>query len=105
MYGLDRLGYPIEMVKQPDSDPLAASRYSCIYWIDHLCNWNPSSSESRNIDLQDGGAINSFLRQRYLYWLEALSHCKSIPKGVVSMAKLEAFTQVIYTFEMLYIEY
>jgi hypothetical protein len=31
IYSLGQLGYPIEMVKQPDPDPLIASRYSCIY--------------------------------------------------------------------------
>jgi hypothetical protein len=31
MYSLKMLGYPAEEVKQPDPDPLTASRYSCIY--------------------------------------------------------------------------
>ena len=95
IYGLRALGYPIEQVKQPHPDPLAASRYSCIYWIDHLCDWNPSSSANHRVGLQDGGAINSFLREKYLYWLETLSLCKSMSKGVVSMAKLEALIHVI----------
>ncbi|KAF2726404.1 hypothetical protein EJ04DRAFT_539406 [Polyplosphaeria fusca] len=41
IYGLGVLGYPIEQVQQPESDPLAVLRYSCIYWIDHLwCGLN-----------------------------------------------------------------
>ena len=96
MYGLRALGYPIKQVKQPSLDPLAASRYSCIYWVDHLCDWNPSSSTNYKVDLQDGGAVDSFLRKKYLYWLEALSLCKSMSEGVLSMAKLEALIQVIY---------
>jgi len=95
IYGLHALGYPIEQVKQPDPDPLAALRYLCIYWIDHLCDWKPSSSINYKGDLQDGGAINSFLRKKYLYWLETLSLCKSMLKEVVSMAKLEALIHVI----------
>jgi hypothetical protein len=95
MYSLGALGYPAEQIEQPDPDPLAASRYPCIYWIDHLCEWNPSSSEKDQVDLQDNGAVDSFLRQRYLYWLEALSLCKSMSRGVVSMAKLEALVEVI----------
>ncbi|KAF2788430.1 NACHT-domain-containing protein [Melanomma pulvis-pyrius CBS 109.77] len=63
MYSLGALGYPIEQVQPPKSDPLAASRYSCIYWIDHLCDWNPSPSAEDKVDLQHGGAVNSFLRQ------------------------------------------
>jgi hypothetical protein len=98
MYNLGTLGYPAEQIEPPDPDPLAASRYSCIYWIDHLCDWNPSSSAEDEVDLKDGGTVNSFLRQRYLYWLEALSLCKSISRGVVLMAKLEALIEVICEF-------
>ncbi|KAF2465751.1 uncharacterized protein BDR25DRAFT_328447 [Lindgomyces ingoldianus] len=71
MYGLGALGYPTEQIKAPDPDPLAAS-----------------SAEDK-VDLQDGGAVDSFLRHQYLYWLEALSLCKSMSKGVVLIAKLE----------------
>ena len=38
MYHLHTLGYPIKRVELPDLDPLTTSRYSCIYWVDHLCN-------------------------------------------------------------------
>jgi hypothetical protein len=38
IYNLRAPGYAIEWVKQPDPDPLAASRYSCIYWVNHLCD-------------------------------------------------------------------
>tara|TARA_R110002003_G_scaffold206_5_gene15787 strand:- start:4502 stop:5722 length:1221 start_codon:yes stop_codon:yes gene_type:complete len=95
MYSLKAPGYPVEDVKLPDPDPLVASRYSCIYWIDHLCDWSVSSSADHSVDLQDGGGVDSFIKNKYLYWLEALSLCKSMPKGVVSMAKLDALIQVI----------
>lgn len=95
MYSLRALGRPIEQVKQLDPDPLAASRYSCIYWIDHLCNWSFNSFARHSVDLQDGGSVDRFIREKYLYWLEALSLCKCMSKGVVSMAKLEALIQVI----------
>jgi hypothetical protein len=94
MYSLRALGYPIERVEQPDLDPLGASRYSCTYWVDHLCDWNPNSSANHPVVLQDGGDIDTFLRKKYLYWLEALSLCKSMSEGVVSMAKLEDLTHV-----------
>lgn len=103
IYGLDGLGYPIEKVEQPDSDPLAVLHYSCSYWIDHLCHWNSSSSTNHKVDLQDGGVVDRFLRQNFLYWLEALSLCKSFSKGVVSMEKLETFMLVIYNPVILYI--
>ncbi|KAF2452251.1 WD40-repeat-containing domain protein, partial [Lineolata rhizophorae] len=77
----------------PDPDPLAASHYSCAYWIDHLCDLNPVSSTIYAKYMQDGGVIDIFLREKYLYWLEALSLCKSMPKGVVSMAMLQSLVQ------------
>jgi hypothetical protein len=93
MYNLRALGYPAEQVEQPDQDPLAVSRYSCIYWVDHL--YESDSSVNHEVSLQDRGALHEFIRKKYLYWLEALSLCKSMSKGVVSMAKLETFIQVI----------
>lgn len=94
IYRLDASGYPIKRVQQPDPDPLAAPRYSCIYWVDHLCDWSSSSSAHNKDILQGGGIVESFLRKKYVYWLEALSLCKSMSKGIVSMAKLEALTNV-----------
>jgi hypothetical protein len=94
MYGLEALGYPIEDVKQPGSNPLVAVRYSCIYWVEHLCDSNLTTSAIHIDDLQNGGVVDVFLRNKYLYWLEALSLCKSMPKGVASMAKLRSIVQV-----------
>jgi hypothetical protein len=101
IYSLRAPGYPIEQVKQPHPDPLAASRYSCIYWVNHLCAWNSSSRAEYGADLRDGGAVEMFVRKKYLYWLEALSLCRSISDGVVSMAKLEALLRVILRSVML----
>ena len=95
VYNLRTLGYPIERVKQPDPDPLVVLRYSCIYWVDHLCDWNSDSYANHKVDLQDGGIVDVFIRKKYLYWLEALSLCRSMSEGVLSMAKLETLIQVI----------
>lgn len=96
IYSLYEPGYLIEQVETLQPDPLASSRYSCIYWVDHLCNGNPVSSAVHSNDLQDGGSVDMFLRQKYLYWLEALSLCKSMSNGVVSMAKLESLVNVTH---------
>ena len=96
MYSLRTLGYPTERVEQPDLNPLAASCYSCINWVNHLYDWNSNSSANHRVDLQDGGTVHQFIGKKYLYWLEALSLCKSMTEGVVSMAKLEALIQVIF---------
>ncbi|KAH6101962.1 hypothetical protein HBI64_254150 [Parastagonospora nodorum] len=88
MYSLEAPGYPIENVKLPKADPLAVSRYPCVYWIDHLCDSNAKFLENSGGDLQVAKALSMFLKQKYLYWLEGLSLCKSVGKGVVSMTKL-----------------
>jgi WD40 repeat protein len=110
MYDLRELDYLAEQIQQPYPDPLEALQYPCIYWVDHLCasvissmasgvaslpdvdrlcNFYPTSA-SCTVNLEDGGAVEMFLKKKYLYWLEALSLCKSISKGVVSIAKLES---------------
>ncbi|KAF2260348.1 vegetative incompatibility protein HET-E-1 [Lojkania enalia] len=81
------------MYNSKDSDLFASSRYLCIYWVDHLCDSNSVSLPSYAEHLQDGGLVDIFIREKYLYWLEALSLCKSMPKGVVSMAKLQSLVQ------------
>ncbi len=85
-------GFPINQVKQPEPDPLAAAWYACVYWVDHLCD--SSRTAGQDNDLQDGGAVDDFVRKKYLYWLEALSLCRSMSEGVLSMAKLEGLLQV-----------
>ncbi|QUC16030.1 uncharacterized protein UV8b_00271 [Ustilaginoidea virens] len=88
MYNLKDLGHPIEEAKPPEPDPLGASRYSCVYWVDHLCASVHQTSTMPIVGLENGGRLDKFLRNKYLYWLEALSLCNNVPKGIVSMAKL-----------------
>ena len=92
LFSLNAPGITFDQVKQPSPDPLSQARYSCVYWIDHLLNSNPRRNATD--DLQDDESIYKFLCQSYLYWLEALSFCRSISKGVILMGKLEAFAQV-----------
>jgi hypothetical protein len=96
MYSLKSLGSAIENVKPPHADPLAASRYPCVYWIDHLHDSKPESWPNSVADLQMR-AVYNFLRGKYLYWLEALSLCYSVGKGVVSIEKLWSLVQVCRT--------
>ncbi len=64
-------GFPIDEVKQPDPDPLSSERYSCVYWIDHLFDCDPSQHAIN--DLLNDGSVDQFLWTSYLHWLEALS--------------------------------
>lgn len=67
MYGLISLGFPIDKVKVPAHDPLATTRCSCIYWVDHLNDAVLSKSTKRDESLGDGSALYVFLTDRYLY--------------------------------------
>ncbi|KAF2626135.1 beta transducin-like protein HET-D2Y [Macroventuria anomochaeta] len=88
MYNLVEIGISIEEAEVPDSDTLATTRYSCVYWVDHLCDSKPKSWADSVGDRKVIDAVDEFIRKKYLYWLEGLSLCRSMGKGVVSMAKL-----------------
>jgi hypothetical protein len=96
MYSVKEPGCPIENVTRPDSDPLAASRYACVYWIDHLYDSKPTFSVNSDCDPQIRDVVDDFLRMKYLYWLEGLSLCRSLGRGVVSIGRLWSLLQVWY---------
>ncbi|PWI64387.1 hypothetical protein PCL_10525 [Purpureocillium lilacinum] len=83
IYGLHHPGFSIDDLKIPDPDPMASVRYSCVHWVDHLCE------ARRRDDLADGGAVHEFLECYLLYWIEALSLCRAMSDGVFAVANLE----------------
>jgi hypothetical protein len=92
VYSLSAPAITIDQIKHPDPDPLAAARYSCLYWGDHLIGCDVGGNTIN--DLKDGGSVYTFLSTSYLYWLEALSLMKSLPHGIVMIMKLENWLQV-----------
>ena len=89
VYGLGAPGFLIDNVRVPDPDPLATVRYSCVYWVDHLCHSVSGTSTHHDDVLQDDEAVHSFLKTKYLYWLEALSLLRAMPKGVIAIRQIE----------------
>ncbi|OQV09788.1 NACHT domain-containing protein [Cladophialophora immunda] len=87
IYGLKAPGFPIDKVKRPSPDPLSSQRYSCVYWIDHLLDCDPS--ENAKNDLRTGASVDKFIKGYYLYWLEALSLCRGLPERIPAISKLE----------------
>jgi hypothetical protein len=83
-----------ELTRQTEDSILTQIAYACEYWVDHLCASNLTSSATSKEILQDRSVVYLFLREKFLYWLEALSLCKSISKGIVTMEKLCSLTQV-----------
>ncbi|CEO59636.1 hypothetical protein PMG11_04304 [Penicillium brasilianum] len=91
VFDLSFPGVPPEQVTQPSPNPLEAAQYACVYWVDHLqCGW---CNENDDLSLDEGGCLDSFLQQKYLHWLEALSILGSVPQGIAAMMKLEGFLQ------------
>jgi hypothetical protein len=84
VYGLRAPGIAIDQVKQPDPDPLATVRYSCLFWVNHLVEYQIIEGI-----VKDREPLYRFLRQYFLYWLEALSLLKSVSEGIVMIQKLE----------------
>ncbi|SRR6266480_5057678 len=87
IYNLCHPGFPIDEVKEPNLDPLAAVRYSSVYWIDHFCQVEDQSSK-RKMALSDDGAVFSFFKKHFLHWLESLSLLHKVSDAIPSIRKL-----------------
>ncbi|KAM5344207.1 hypothetical protein ACJ41O_012744 [Fusarium nematophilum] len=81
-YGLKSPGVWIHEISKPEPDPLSGLEYSCLYWAEHLEHFK----EAR--DPSDDGVIDKFIKERFLYWLEALSLQRKMPEGAEIVRKL-----------------
>jgi hypothetical protein len=68
----------------PDPDPLGPIRYSCVFWVDHLCEADDKSPDHRK-KLSDDGAVFAFFKEHFLHWLESLSLIYKLSDGVLSI--------------------
>ncbi|KAI1453902.1 WD40-repeat-containing domain protein [Annulohypoxylon moriforme] len=92
VYRLNDWGISTNKIKIPSPDPLVATQYSCIHWVDHLVNCRLESQPQYH-GFQDGGIVDNFLQRHYLHWLEALSILNDVPKGISAMATLSILLQ------------
>ncbi|KAF7554441.1 hypothetical protein G7Z17_g2906 [Cylindrodendrum hubeiense] len=90
IYDLQELGTLIDDVSTPEPDPLGASAYACVYWVDHLEASDSPENLKTGEDLEDEGTVYVYLREKYLYWLEALSLLHSLSRGIKAVEKLDA---------------
>ncbi|KAL6410694.1 NWD1 protein [Ilyonectria robusta] len=88
MYRLQSPGIVIDEISQPEPDPLSRLCYSSLYWVDHL------GQTKNNISSSDWGEIEEFMREKFLYWLEALSLQRKTPVGVGAIRKLRDIMQI-----------
>ncbi|KAF2813542.1 uncharacterized protein BDZ99DRAFT_381439, partial [Mytilinidion resinicola] len=90
MYHLIAPGVLIDQVQVPHPDPLEATRYSCVHWVDHLSDSVSGKSTRRDDDLQDTNASYAFLKKYFLHWLEALSLMRKASKSILALNSLES---------------
>ncbi|KAL7923954.1 hypothetical protein ACQKWADRAFT_325615 [Trichoderma austrokoningii] len=90
LYGIEDPGSNIEMFYPPTPDPLAPIAYCCVFWVDHLLQSCDSGSYRNKIFLKDDGILHSFLKSKYLCWLESLALLRSLePQGEAAVQKLK----------------
>ncbi|KAK0725155.1 NACHT domain-containing protein [Lasiosphaeris hirsuta] len=89
IYGLYEPEFPIDQVRVPDPDPLTTVRYSCVYWVNHLSDSISGTNVNLDTFLQDDGAVHTFLKTKYLYWLETLSLLRAMSEGVIAVGQLK----------------
>jgi hypothetical protein len=78
---------------KPDPDPLACIEYSCIFWLDHLCELD-SQTLKYSQEVADNGRIFTFFTKQFLYWLESLGLICEVSKGILTIQRLQSRVQV-----------
>lgn len=86
MYNLKDPG-PMTENMRPNPDPLTAIRYSCVFWIDHLCKVDSRTIEYSQ-ELTDNGRMFTFFTKHLLHWVESLSLIFEISSGILTIRKL-----------------
>ncbi|KAF7545560.1 hypothetical protein G7Z17_g9089 [Cylindrodendrum hubeiense] len=85
IYGLANPGATVDQISPPSPNPLAAVRYSCIYWVEHLFFFYVKTVQNG----QDGSLVLNFLHGSFLYWLEALSLLGAWSASLMAIKKLK----------------
>ncbi|KAL2834663.1 WD40-repeat-containing domain protein [Aspergillus pseudoustus] len=82
----------IENIKAPDPNPLDSIGYMCVYWVEHLCQLD--AHLQRQLGLCSDGAIEIYIREHLLHWMEALSLLRSLRAGEELLRKLVNIMEV-----------
>jgi hypothetical protein len=96
MYDLSSPGLRGSEVQIPDQDPLVTVRYSCLHWIDHVCEayCEPGSFDKYAHDFEENGVISTFLKKYTLYWFEALGLMQRMSDCISDIKKFRDFLAV-----------
>jgi hypothetical protein len=82
-------------ITTPTLDPLEGLRYSCVYWVPHVCQvWSQLDLQKSNTQLYN--PVYQFLQEHLLHWLEALGWIGKASEGIQAILSLEARVLVSY---------
>ncbi|KAL7788140.1 hypothetical protein V8C43DRAFT_288371 [Trichoderma afarasin] len=91
MYNLVDPAFSIDNLSQHAlrDDPLVPIKYGCVYWIDHFEQSITKVRKDTNGSSRSYELIHDFLKEKFIYWVEALSLLGGIFDGRVGMQRLE----------------
>ncbi|KAG5819272.1 hypothetical protein H9Q74_009575 [Fusarium xylarioides] len=92
IYSLEAPDATTSEINKPKPDPLSSLAYSCIHWVDHLYDFIFPEEKEKNqstIRPEDVLAVATFLRTKFLFWIEALSLLGQVSPGVLAIQKLQ----------------
>ena len=74
----------IHEISKPPSTVMDSIRYGCIYWVEHLSKSPSHAIGSHSTCL----LVETFLKTRYLYWLEAMSLLDCVSAAIRAIRRL-----------------
>lgn len=78
--------------KQVESHISPALQYACCYWARHLLKL--SHEQFAEVGLRDGGEVDRFLREKLLFWLEAMCLIRKSSTAVRVVIQLSTLVKV-----------
>ncbi|KAK1526947.1 uncharacterized protein CCOS01_07209 [Colletotrichum costaricense] len=93
IYGLKEPSTDMAEIHIPEPNPLCALQYSCTYWVDHLADWVCEKRIVMGEPLPQEECVilevSSFLRRKFLNWIEALSLLRQMQGAIQAIQKLQ----------------
>ncbi|KAM3495177.1 hypothetical protein MY3957_001599 [Beauveria namnaoensis] len=91
MCNLDFLGPLSTRDSQPDLEPLMPISYAAVFWLDHFQNSAFEEGFEPARRKEAAGLVCNFIKEKYIYWLEALSLLKSLSHVMGPLNQLSGF--------------
>lgn len=87
LYGLNDPGALIDGIEPPKRHSLIPLQYACVHWADHFHDGFLAGSEGQYAPAFN--LITTFCKEKYLFWLEAMSLLRCASEAVKAIQKLK----------------